>query len=58
VIEEDEISGLSFPAHRRTAATLHVPSASVAGRSEQAVSIALEELEAALAVDRDDPTIG
>jgi hypothetical protein len=54
VIEADEISGLSFPAHRRAAATLHVPCASVADRSEQAVSIALEELEAALAADRGD----
>ena len=49
VVEEEEILGLSFPAYRRTATTLHTPAIPFRSGHRQAFPIEPGELEGALA---------
>ena len=51
VIEEEEISGLSFLAYRRAATMLHTPAVSVQSSRHQVVEVDPEELAAALDAD-------
>jgi hypothetical protein len=51
VVDEEEILGLSFPAYRRTASTLHTPAVSAAAVQRQAFPVEPGELEAALEAD-------
>ncbi len=51
VVDEEEISGLSFVAFRRTATILHIPAISSASRSRQALIVDDAELAEALAAD-------
>ena len=48
VIDEEEILGLSFPAYRRTAGTLHTPAVSVVATQRQAFPVEPGEIEGAL----------
>jgi len=52
VIDEEEILGLSFPAYRRTASTLHTPAVSVVATQRQAFPVEAGELEDALDADQ------
>ncbi|MFV3132030.1 hypothetical protein [Niveispirillum sp. KHB5.9] len=51
-IDEEEISGLSFSAYRRTSARLHTPAIGVLSSIRQALPIDTKELEAVLKADR------
>jgi len=51
VIDEEEILGLSFPAYRRTASTLHTPAVSAVAMHRQAFPVEPGELEDALDAD-------
>ncbi|PTW59300.1 hypothetical protein C8N35_10713 [Breoghania corrubedonensis] len=51
VVDEEEISGLSFLAYRRTATMLHIPAISVQSDRYQVVEVDPEELAAALDAD-------
>jgi hypothetical protein len=51
VTEEEEITGLSFPAFRRLTTTLHTPAVSVLARLRQAFPVDTADLEAALEAD-------
>ncbi len=51
VVDEEEISGLSFVAFRRTATILHIPAISNPSRSHQALIVDQTELAAALKAD-------
>jgi hypothetical protein len=48
VVEEEEILGLSFPAYRRTATTLHTPAIPFRSGHRQAFPVEPGELEGAL----------
>src|SRR5690606_4013185 len=48
VIDEEEISGLSFVAFRRSATLLHLPALSIRAQTSEVVSIDPSELDAAL----------
>jgi len=52
VIDEEELLGLSFPAYRRTASTLHTPAVSVVATQRQAFPLEAGELEDALDADQ------
>ncbi|WP_157019395.1 hypothetical protein [Mesorhizobium xinjiangense] len=51
VIDEEEISGLSFLAYRRTPTVLHTPAVSVQSSRHQVVEVDPRELTAALDAD-------
>jgi hypothetical protein len=51
VVDEEEILGLSFPAYRRTASTLHTPAVSIIAEQRQAFPVEPGELEDALDAD-------
>jgi len=51
VIDEEEISGLSFVAFRRSATLLHLPALSIRAQASEVVPIDPSELDAALAND-------
>jgi hypothetical protein len=51
VVDEDEISGLSFVAFRRTATLLHVPAISASAVTCQMIVIDPAELDTALVAD-------
>ncbi|MBL8669673.1 MAG: hypothetical protein JNK11_03375 [Alphaproteobacteria bacterium] len=51
VVDEELIEGVSFPAYRRTATTLHTPAVAVRSGTRQAHPIAAAELDAALEAD-------
>jgi hypothetical protein len=51
VVDEEEILGLSFPAYRRTASTLHTPAVSIVAARRQAFPLEPGELEDALDAD-------
>jgi len=55
VIDEEEILGLSFPAYRRTAGTLHTPAVSMVATQRQAFPVEPGELEGALEADLHEP---
>jgi hypothetical protein len=57
VIDEEEILGLSFPAYRRTAGTLHTPAVSVVATHQQAFPVEPGELEGALEADLRGPPV-
>ena len=52
VIDEDEISNISFLAYRRVATMLHLPAVSAPGGSGQVFTVSSEELEKALEADQ------
>ena len=55
VIDEEEILGLSVPAYRRTAGTLHTPAVSMVATQRQEFPVEPGELEGALEADLHEP---
>lgn len=51
VVEEEDISDLTFLAYRRTATMLHVPAVAASSHSEQVFLVSSAELAAALEAD-------
>lgn len=51
VVDEEEITNLSFLAFRQVATMLHMPAISAHTSSGQVVTVSSQELEAALAAD-------
>lgn len=51
VIEEDEITGLSFLAFRRTTTILQIPAITVSDRAQESYTVSASELAAALEND-------
>ncbi|KAF0123374.1 MAG: hypothetical protein FD152_3334 [Xanthobacteraceae bacterium] len=52
VIDEEEISGLSFVAFRRSATLPHLPALSVRGQATQVIAVDPAELDATQATDQ------
>lgn len=51
VVDEEEISGLSFVAFRRSGTFLHLPAIAVRGQPTEVIAVDHAELDAALARD-------
>jgi hypothetical protein len=56
-VDEELIEGLSFTAYRRTGTHLEVPSIGTVGGERQCVTVGAQELDAAIAGDRQSSPI-